>query len=282
MNRSNLHGLPDAIVNAVINDPYSGGGDISVTKLIDSPQRRVLRKKYDDVIVEDITRSFFSLLGQGVHAILERSEKEGIVEQRLFADVGGWKLSGAFDRLDLREKSLDDYKVTSVYNTGPKPEWERQLNILRWLAVKNGYDVAKLRIIALYRDWSESAKERKADYPQVPIAAIDIPVWDIQETERYIEERIALHQRAEAGEQIECTDEDRWYSQTTYALKKKGLKRAVKIYTSKEDAGDIPEGMVLEERKGTFRRCEKYCEVAPFCPQWTGSNDGEEVSDAEW
>ena len=36
MNLTNLLGLPDAFVAAVKNDPYSGGGDISVTKLIDS------------------------------------------------------------------------------------------------------------------------------------------------------------------------------------------------------------------------------------------------------
>ena len=35
MNLTNLYGLPDALVNAVRNDPYQGGGDISVTKLID-------------------------------------------------------------------------------------------------------------------------------------------------------------------------------------------------------------------------------------------------------
>ena len=57
MNLTNVHGLPQALVDAVRNDPYTGGGDISVTKLIDSPQRRVLLKEYKDSIVEDVTNA---------------------------------------------------------------------------------------------------------------------------------------------------------------------------------------------------------------------------------
>ena len=33
---TNVHNLPQSIVDAVTNDPYVGGGDISATKLIDS------------------------------------------------------------------------------------------------------------------------------------------------------------------------------------------------------------------------------------------------------
>ena len=46
MNLTNIHDLPQALVDAVRNDPYEGGGDISFTKLIDSAQRRVLLKKF--------------------------------------------------------------------------------------------------------------------------------------------------------------------------------------------------------------------------------------------
>ena len=53
---TNLHGLPDAFVAAVRNDSYNAGtGDISTTKLIDSPQRRSLARKHRDMIVEDVS-----------------------------------------------------------------------------------------------------------------------------------------------------------------------------------------------------------------------------------
>ena len=61
MNLTNLYGLPDAFVNAVKNDSYKGGGDISVTKLIDSPRRRVLNRQFKEFVVEDVSERVWSL-----------------------------------------------------------------------------------------------------------------------------------------------------------------------------------------------------------------------------
>lgn len=283
MNLTNIHDLPEALVEAVRNDPYTGGGDISVTKLIDSPQRRQLLKEYKDSIVEDVSERIWSLLGQAVHTILERANVSDIVEERLFADVDGWKLSGQFDRLDLRAGSLDDYKCTSVYKVmmSDMKDWERQLNVLRWLAIQNGYDVNQLRIIAILRDWRKSDAKHKQGYPQKPVATVDIPVWPLEETYQYIRDRIALHQAVEAGTKVECTDEERWYSGTTYALMKVGGKRAIKVVERKEDLGsEIPDGTFVEERLGIYRRCSEYCEVSNFCSQYQPG--GEAVSSSVW
>lgn len=284
MNLTNIHDLPQALVDAVKNDPYKGGGDISVTKLIDSAQRRVLLKKFGHAVVEDVSERIWSLLGQAVHTILERANKSDIVEERLYADVEGWKLSGQFDRMDLRNETLDDYKCTSTFKVmmSDMKEWERQLNILRWLAIQNGYKVEKLRIIAILRDWRKSDAKRKPDYPQKPVVTIDIPVWSLDETYQYIRERINLHQAAEAGgTHIGCTDEERWYEGTTYALMKKGGKRAIKIYERKEDAESaVTDGYVVETRRGGYRRCAEYCEVAEFCEQYR--SDRENTDAAEW
>ena len=115
MNLTNLHGLPDAFVNAVKNDSYKGGGDISVTKLIDSPRRRVLNRQFKEFVVEDVSERVWSLMGQAVHTVLERAGTSAMVEERLYMDVHGWKLSGQFDRLDLVDKTLQDWKLTSVF-----------------------------------------------------------------------------------------------------------------------------------------------------------------------
>lgn len=271
MNLTNVHGLPQALVDAVRNDPYTGGGDISVTKLIDSPQRRVLLKQYKDSIVEDVTERIWSLLGQAVHTILERANKSDIVEERLFAEVNGWVLSGQFDRMDLHGATLDDYKCTSTYKVmmSDMIDWERQLNVLRWLAFKNGHDVEKLRIIAILRDWRKADAQHKVGYPKQPVVTIDIPVWPLDETYQYILSRINIHKDAEAGAVTACTDEERWYTGTTYALKKVGGKRAIKVVERKEELGSqIPDGTFIEERLGFYRRCADYCEVANFCEQY--------------
>lgn len=283
MHITNVYGLPAALVRAVTNDPYRSGGDISVTKLIDSPQVRVLTKKYGQAVVEDVSERIWSLLGQAVHTILERAGEDDHVkvEERLYAEVGGWKVSGQFDRLDLNGTTLDDYKVTSVWATKGKVEWERQLNCLRWLAHMNGYKVDKLRIVAILKDWTNAKAKVDPNYPKVPVKVIEVPVWDIDETYHYILERVALHQLAEAGGEVRCTDEERWYAGTTWALKKVGGKRAIKIYERKEDAGQVADGTVLEERPGVYRRCADYCPVSEFCEQWKESG-GQAVPSADW
>lgn len=271
MNLTNTYNLPDAILQAVKNDPYKGGGDISVTKLIDAPQRRQLLSKYKASIVEDVSDRVWSLLGQAVHTILERANKSDIVEERLYAEVNGWQLSGQFDRIDLHGTTLDDYKVTGVYKVmmGDVKDWTYQLNILRWLARQNGYKVDGLRIIAILRDWKKSESQRKANYPVAPIVSIDIEVLPDEVIYQYICERISLHQKASAGETVLCTDDERWYEGTKWALMKKGGKRAIRVYESKDDIeSPVADGFFIEERKGSYKRCAEYCEVASFCSQY--------------
>jgi hypothetical protein len=285
MNLTNVYELPEALMRAIRNDPYTGGGDISVTKLIDAPKPRVLRKKYGASVVEDVADFVPALLGQGVHAVLERAgDAEHVkVEERLFAQVRGWTVSGAYDRHDLvgtaEGTTLDDYKVTSTYAVAGKIEWERQLNCLRWLAVENGYTVDRLRIIAILKDWKKSKAKRDPSYPQAPVVVVPVPVWDLDEAARYIEERVALHQQADSGEVPPCTDEERWYSGTTWALTKPGAKRAIRIYQSKDEIDEIPDGSIVEERRGVYRRCDDYCSVAAFCDQ---NQTGESLPHPGW
>ena len=283
MNLTNRYNLPDAILQAVKNDPYKGGGDISVTKLIDAPQRRELLSKYKDSVVEDVSNRIWSLLGQAVHTILERANKSDLVEERLYAEVNGWQLSGQFDRIGLQDATLDDYKVTGVYKVmaGSFSDWTWQLNILRWLAMQNGYQVDKLRVVALLRDWSGAESERKTNYPVAPMVAIDIEVLSDEVIENYIRTRVGLHQQARAGENVPCTDEERWYEGTKWALMKKGGKRAVRVYENKDDIeSPLTEGLHIEERKGSYKRCAKWCEVAPFCQQY--QSDRTPDGDAVW
>lgn len=265
---TNKHGLPEALVRAVQNDPYSAGAsDISVTKLIDSPQRRQLLLAYGNAVEEDVSERIWSLLGQAVHHILERAGTDTMVEERLYAEVEGWTLSGQFDRLHLASKTLSDYKVTTTYKAKGDDNWTRQLNVLRWLAFQNGLVVDHLEIVAIFRDFRRSEADRNPDYPTQAVKVIPIPVWPLDETEEYVRSRIMLHQTAQVGfGASRCTDEERWYTGDKWALMKPGGKRALRVLDEKP--ADVPDGMVLEHRPGVYRRCEQYCEVAKWCPQW--------------
>jgi hypothetical protein len=267
---TNVHGLPQSIVAAVTNDPYTGGGDISATKLIDAPQIANLTITHHDKIEIDASDRVWSLLGQAVHIILERAglRAEGMVaEQRLFAKVMGWEVSGQFDVMHLESKKISDYKITTVYKAKGNDKWTQQLNVLRWLAHQNGNPVEALEIVAIFRDWRKAEADRNPSYPRAPIQAIPVPVWSLEEAQEYIEERVALHQMARSGKRVDCTDEERWYSGTTYAVIKPGSSRALKVYDERPDDSAVPEGYVIQERVGEYKRCQHYCDVAPFCEQ---------------
>jgi len=280
MNLTNLRGLPDAFVAAVKNDPYTGGGDISVTKLIDAPQRRVLYSKFKDFVVEDVSDRVWALMGQAVHTVLERAGTSALVEERLFMDVNGWKLSGQFDRLHVADKTIQDWKVTSTYKADGDDSWTKQLNILRMLAIANGHDIERLQVVAIFRDWQRSKAERDEKYPQSNVKVIELPVWSNEYAMQYISERVAMHQAAVKGEEVLCSDDERWYAGSTFALMKEGNKRATKVADTKEALGEPAKGFFIEERKGGYRRCEGYCEVAPFCPQLAREREQQEKANA--
>jgi len=275
MNLTNRLGLPDALVAAVRNDPYSAGGsDITATTLIDSPRIRELVRRNKDSISVDVADRIWALFGSAVHHILEQSKTDARVEERLFAEFEGWTLSGQFDRLIVEDNTLQDWKVTTAYKVqGSHAAWERQLNVLRWLCDYNGIKVDKLQVVAIIRDWQASRASADGTYPMANVAVITLPVWDLAVTEEYIRDRVHAHQDAREGDLPLCTDEERWYSGGKFALIKPGNKRALKVFdTMPEALAALAESkapsLTIEERPGRYVRCENYCEAAPWCEQW--------------
>jgi hypothetical protein len=279
---TNTLNLPAAIVAAVTNDPYtSGNSDVSATKLIDAPQVVHLSRQHHDKLTVDVSERIWALLGQAVHTILERAglREEGmVVEERLYAQVLGWTISGQVDRMHVDAGKLSDYKVTTVYKKHGSDSWTKQLNVLRWLAHQNGHVVDSLEIVAIFRDWRKTDSERQQDYPAAAVQVIPVPVWSLEETEDYIYERVALHQAARKGVDVPCTDQERWYSGTKYALMKVGGKRALRVVDSRDMLEPVGDGQFIQERPGEYKRCQHYCDVRDFCAQWantkqTGGND---------
>ncbi|WP_295543630.1 PD-(D/E)XK nuclease family protein [uncultured Thiohalocapsa sp.] len=284
MNVTNNYALPAAIVAAVENDPYSrGDADISVTELIAPAQQRALMREHWHELEEDAADRLFALQGQLIHSLLERAnikhQLADIAERRLSAEVAGWALSGQFDNLILDDSgTLQDYKYSSVWSVknGVKEEWVAQLNVLRWLVYANGYDAPeRLQLVALLRDWSKPAAMRERDYPPAAVQVLDVPVWTISETLRYIVSRLADHEAArndiaDGDKPVPCTPAERWERPTQYAVMQAGRKRAVKLHAHADDAhahaAQLPKARV-EIRPGAAVRCESYCAVAHLCPQ---------------
>lgn len=277
MKLTNRLGLPEAIVAAVTNDPYNRGEcDLSVTQAI-APARQVqLRIEHDAEIVEDVSDRIWMLMGKAIHAILDAAGSADLKEERLFMDVLGWKVSGAFDNLALLPMRGDlwkvsDYKTTSVWSViyaDSKVEWEQQLNLYAHMLRRHSFPIGELEIVALCRDWQKSKAQREPDYPQSQVAVIPIRLWSDDEAQAFLEERVRMHQFAASSVLPLCTAEERWERPTTYALVKSGAKRATRVFTSEEEAAAaVKPGYNIEVRVGESLRCKSYCNVVRWCSQ---------------
>ncbi|MFH0957301.1 MAG: hypothetical protein V1897_01220 [Pseudomonadota bacterium] len=292
MKITNVLGLPDALVRAVSNDPYDPGTcQISVTKLISPVQKVALELLHADEITEDVSSRMFSLFGQCVHTILSRAEVEAISEKRLEITRQGWRLSGALDRLVISEGILQDYKVTganSLREGNGRAEWQSQLNILATLLREHGYTVNRLQVICILRDWQASHARSGGNYPQNPVVVLDIPMWDPERCEMFIDERIRLHQAAREaaknGKELqECSPEERWAKADTWAVKKDRKVRAVRVFQNEADAWGYLEiagpKHSVQHRPGLNVRCSGFCPAAKFCQQHLKSGGKAEVAD---
>ena len=272
---TNKYNLPAPIVAAVTNDSYTkGDADYSVTELLNPPQISRLRKQYEDQMEEDVSERIWSLLGSSVHHMIERAadDVESLSEVTLNTMVEGKKIKGTFDHVCLSQGELYDFKVTSVrkvQNDVVPVEWVQQTNVYRYMMWKEkGIETQSIYVIAILRDWLHSQAKRDAAYPPVQIRKLAVPVWDYARTAEFLRERVQLH---EAQHSRECTQEERWESKTVFAIARVGRKTALKLCDTREEAEYLMKeygGTHIDVRPGRAIRCEDWCPVSQWCPQW--------------
>lgn len=290
MKLTNVSNLPDAIVKAVKNDNYSkGDADFSITELLKPPRQRILQIQCNEFIEEDVSERIWALLGQVTHGILERAETKAETEQRYYAtidsSVGPVTIGGQIDNLHVESETLYDYKLCSVweYINGLKKEREEQINSYRWLLEQNEIEINSIKIVAIFRDWSKTKASREQNYPQTQVAIIPVKVWELLKAHHFIKERLQMHLEAENAETQddlpECTAEERWLRDETWAVMKKGRKSAIKLHDNKDHAIKHLEACnnqhYIEHRPGIPMRCEFYCNVAKFCRQYINGGNHE-------
>ena len=282
---TNKHGVPAPLVTLATREYYSkGDSQYSVTEIMSPPKIRRLRERHNADIQQDVSDMLWSMLGSALHVVMERGKTPGFTsEERLFVEVDEVLVSGA---IDLQESTpagiiITDYKFTSAWAVmQDKVEWEQQLNVYKWLVetVKKK-KVVGLKICALVRDFNRH--ERKEGYPAAPICIVDIPMWDSIKTEQYIRNRLEMHReakmRADFGEeQQDCSNEERWMSETTFAVKREGRKTAIRVFKTMEEATELAEKEkgYVETRLGEPRRCAgNFCGVAQWCNQYQGETN---------
>jgi len=269
---TNIHGIDAAIAEAIKQDNYELVGDISVTGLLRPPQMAALELAHADEITQDVSEGLWRLLGQAMHYIVSRAEIAGsIAEHRLSTEVLGWVVSGQFDRY-YDTNTIVDFKVTSVwaYIFGGRVDWQAQLNLYAYLAELNRYPVDKLKIVLLLRDWNKRQAKENPSWPDHPFAEIEVEKWPSDFTQSFLEERVTLHQAAREGIYSDCTAEERWAKPDTWAVVKRGAKRAYRVFESKFKANELHSqlsGYDVVYRPGENVRCAAYCPVRQWCAQ---------------
>lgn len=283
----NRLGLPGYVVSMLTHEDYDAGdSDITVTSLIQPPQVATLRRHHKDNIAHDVADTVWQFVGRGIHALMEKWANENVVaEERLFDEVLGWKVSGQIDVQHYVDDGIEifDYKFTSARSIlSHHIEWEKQLNLYRLLIERvKKTPVLSLNIVAIIRDWDRHRAAQDPDYPQAAVLNIELPMWSLAESARFMEERVALHQQAERDYQWgnplpHCTPAERWNRNEKWAVTKWQMKRAARVVSSKSEAEEIARDLtnstgtlhVVDRRPGSMVRCEgNFCGVAEFCEQ---------------
>lgn len=279
---TNNSNLPPGILNLLRNSAYEAKGDTSTTRLIKPPRIVALYKRHGAKIKIDAQELAWSVLGQAVHVMLERSAGEDmIVETRLHTQIYGWDVNGQPDVYYPKQELIDDYKVTSVWSFiyTAKEEWEAQLNLNAMLHRLLDQPVSELRIVAFLRDWQMQKAMREMKYPQNPIHTVGQVVWDMDRVVDYAEARVRLHQDAQALPDEElplCSPKERWYRSGGWRVMKNGNKKADRVCNTEGEAKKFitdnsvalkPGRYYLEpvETPGVNMRCQHYCEARSVC-----------------
>lgn len=233
MRLTNHMNLPQAVVNAMMQDEYSRGeADISVTGLTSPPRLQALREAHDDELEEDVADRTDALWGKALHHILElgdRQDTSTITERRYFMRVPGpygeWTISGQMDSIRLTANpdgtvDIVDWKTAKVAEMvyGVKEEREQQLNIYKILLEANGFKVGKLTDYFFIRDWSklQAAREKpkptltggatESTYPDKAVVIHDVRIWSQEEAIGFILSRVGMHQEAQYDYRLALDD----------------------------------------------------------------------------
>lgn len=272
---------------AVSSDDYERGeAEFTATELIKPSRILAYTRKHWDSMVEDASDRVWAFQGQTKHVVLERIAKTDphryMVEERLEAVLPGTgaRISGKLDLFDRDTAILYDWKETSVWKflLGDTKEWEEQANINLFLLRMSGIFPIKLINIAILKDWKarQARFGRDPEYPKCAVHVMPLPMWTIGQAQAFINERVEKH-RAEMKNPPVCNKKERWQRDATFAVMRHDRKRAIRLYTDRDQAeaammhamriappGDAKK-FYIEERDAEPVRCLDFCAVQIYC-----------------
>lgn len=286
---TNKLNLPQSIVDSVKDKYEPQPNRYSITELLGSVQQIILFRKHFNQIEVDVSDSVQTLFGTAVHNILEENTNESDVETEIKMEVqiGQDIIVGKFDRRNLKEQLIEDYKTgkTSMIIKQDFEEYRLQGLGYAWMTlIKTGVITKKLKFYILLKDWSKIKASTSANYPQSPIYVWEYNIQDsdYDYIEKYIKDKLTqIHTYSGdyKGWTPGCSDEERWYTGTTYAVYKNvGDKRATYTTNDEEDAHNYITNKLngageIQVRRGEYLKCKLYCNCNKFCEQFKKENN---------
>lgn len=206
------------------------------------------------------------------------------LEQRAFKDVTingvTYTIGGKFDL--VLEGVVQDNKSTSVYtwiHGGKDDDYSLQGSIYKWLNPDKILDDI-IRINFIFTDWKKMEAARDPSYPQQRVAAKDVPLRTMVETDTWIRNKLSLvqqHMNTPENQLPECTDEELWRSDPKYKYYADPAKAGTPGARSTKNFDNLPEAKVFMNQEkggkgviitvpGEVKRCG-YCNAYEVCTQ---------------
>lgn len=132
-------------------------------------------------------------------------------------------------------------------------------------------------------DWQQGKIWEKG-YPQSRIMILPVSKWDRPKQKQYMEGRVTLWKDSKNYKDVDlpkCTLSERWADEPTYKLYRVAThKRATKTFKTDtgaksyqavcmhNDASKWKNSVIKSVRGNPWKRCDSWCEVAPYCDQY--------------
>lgn len=288
---TNKLNLPEPFVQAATSDHQYKPHRYSVTEVLGGTCEAILKRRHQGEAEEDVADFTWAIFGTAVHEILRRAKATETQLQENWISVpvgvGDYELSGIFDLYDDSTGTVTDWKTASIWKVkfGDFTDWRTQTLIYCWMLRKLGFKNARRgQIVALLKDHSKRDAKLKAKdgYPPHPVFTIS---WDFTEEDfAQVEDeikcwfaRVMQQEKMPDDKLLPCSPEQRWHKDDKWAVKKKGRKTAIRVYSNKQDAYQRAAGenretkgepFFVEFRPGEDTKCSGYCPVAEFCPHY--------------
>jgi hypothetical protein len=288
MKYTNKLNLPQYLVDWLSNDNYDYAvtpNTVSATGLMKPVRAQILTARHGSEIEIDVSELFASRYGNAIHDSIERIVTPGVSKEqrtskKITIDDTVYTVTGKYDLLVEEDglHTIRDIKTTSVWAFiygGKDEDYRTQLSIYRWL-LSDTHNINPIAYIDFFfTDWQAAKARAEDNYPQYRIQpGYRIELLPVSVVEAMIRDKLKIlleHQDTADDKLPQCTKEELWAEEDTYALYKIGNKRATKVCDTNEAAQQYQQQHnitgYIQHRPGKVKRC-KYCSAAPFCNQF--------------